>query len=189
MSRVQQRTHFIPSSNRFQIVDNFESRCRIQPRSRFIQEYDLWCRDELCCDAHSAFLPAGYSLPDGCSDQIIGLIRQSKIFEQYIHPLPPFVSTCGLCQRQASGEFKRLSNRERAYQRILLLDICRYATKLSWIDFRTAGEHFTFHSRICWRRPVRELVQQGGFPRTAALPCQWTQFSSSSYISSHTTVP
>jgi hypothetical protein len=62
--------------------NDLEASHRIKPTGGFIEEKDIWCGDQLACDANTSLLASGYALTNRCADQGISLLLETKAVDQ-----------------------------------------------------------------------------------------------------------
>ena len=71
-------------------INDLETRSRVQPARRFIQEEYFRARYQLACNTDPALLPTRYTLANGCTNQRISLLLQPKRLQQGIYSCDSF---------------------------------------------------------------------------------------------------
>jgi len=66
----------------FQQGDDFQASHRVESAGGFVQEEDIWCGDQLACDADTSLLASRYALADRCADQGVSLLFETETIDQ-----------------------------------------------------------------------------------------------------------
>lgn len=147
--------------------DHLERRGGVQTRRRLVEEQQLRAGDELRGHADATLLATRDALPDGCSDEVVGLARQAEGGQEGFDALDALELADRAWEGEASGEVERLTNGERAHQRILLFDVRGDAAE----GFRVGGGAVDVDGRLDrgveGGRPMGKHVEERGLAGTA----------------------
>ena len=75
----------------FQQGNDLQASHRIESAGGFVQEEDIWCGDQLACDADTSLLASGYALADRCADQGVSLLLETETIDQGLDSAALFV--------------------------------------------------------------------------------------------------
>ena len=75
----------------FQQRDDFQAGHRIKSAGWFVEEKNVWCGDQLACDADTSLLASRNALAGRCADQGVSLLLETKTIDQDLDSAVLFV--------------------------------------------------------------------------------------------------
>lgn len=113
--------------------NNLERGSRVETGCGLVEEKELRAGDQLRSDTDTTLLTTRDALSDRCSDQVVSLTLETESGQERLDALDALKLADMLRKRKAGCEVQRLTDSERADERIFLLDVCRYAAEGLWV--------------------------------------------------------